>query len=163
MFTLFLCTLLTQPPGKTAPAKSEPPPAKPSISRLLPQLKDLKQEQQAELKKLNDEYAAMIAELEAERDSKLSAVLTKDQRETLARLLADEIDRYRVVLRVRMPRPQALFKPMKDVLGLDPQAAKLRVDKTPDQPLAEHLPRAKAEALVKALSAAGAKATLERE
>lgn len=163
MLTLLLCTLLTQPPGKTAPAKSDPPASKPSISRLLPQLKDLKPEQQAELKKLNDEYAAMIAELEAERDSKLSAVLTKDQRDALARLLADEIDRYRVLLRVKARNPASLFKPMKDVLGLDQQAIKLRVDKAPDQPLAENLPRAKAEALVKALTAAGAKVTLERE
>lgn len=163
MMTLILLTVISQPPGKTDSAKNEQPPVKPSISRLLPKLKDLKPEQQTELKKLNDEYAAMIAELEAERDSKLSAVLTKEQREALARLLADEVDRYRVVLRAKFNRPAALFKPMKDILGLDPQAAKLRVDKTPDQPLAEKLPRDKAEALVKALTAAGAKATLERE
>jgi ribosomal protein L7/L12 len=163
MLTLLLCTLLTQPPGKTAPVKSDPPASKPSISRLLPQLKDLKPEQEAELKKLNDEYAAMIAELEAERDSKLTAVLTKDQRETLAKLLADEIDRYRVMLRVKPRNPASLLKPMRDVLGLDPQAIRTRVDKSPDQPVAENLTRAKAEALVKALNAAGAKAMLERE
>ena len=45
-------------------------------------------EQQAELKKLQNEYAAMIAELEAERDSKLALVLTKEQRETMAKLWA---------------------------------------------------------------------------
>lgn len=163
MFGLMLtCCLVFQPPGKTDQSKNEPP-AKPSITRLIPKLKDLKPEQQAELKKLNDEYTAMITELENERDGKLAAVLTKDQREMLARLLAEELDRYRVVLKAKFNKPAALFKPMKEILGLEPNEAKSRIDKTPDKPVAENLPKAKAEALVKAFTAAGAKVGLEKQ
>ena len=83
MNVLVLCAcLFLQPPGKGEAPKAEPPvTTKPNMAKLLPMLKDLKPEQQAELKKLQNEYAAMIAELEAERDSKLALVLTKEQRE----------------------------------------------------------------------------------
>ncbi len=165
--TLWLVlSLFLQPPSK-GDAKTEPPkseaPAKPSMSKLLPKLKDLKPEQQAELKKLSTEYAAMIAELETERDSKLAAVLTKDQRDELARLLAEEVDRFRVVLRAKFNRPQQLFKPMKDVLGMDIPTAKARVDQTPNKPLAEDLTKAKADALLKAITALGVKAVIEKQ
>ena len=162
MSTLMLaCCLMVQPPSKTDQAK--PVDTKPSITRLLPKLTDLRPEQQAELKKLNEEYAAMIRELETERDSKLAAVLTKEQRETLARLLAEELDRYRVKLNARFNRPNALFKPMKDILGMDPPAARSRLDGAPDKPIAENLPKAKADALVKAFNAVGAKAVMEKQ
>jgi len=162
---LVLCVcLFLQPPGKGDAPKTEPPAAtKPNMAKLLPMLKDLKPEQQAELKKLQNEYAAMIAELEAERDSKLALVLTKEQRETMARLLAEEMDRYRVVLKAKFGRPGAMFKPMKDILGLDPNEAKARIDRGPDKPVAENLPKAKADALVKAFTAAGAKAAMEKQ
>lgn len=166
MSLLLVVCLLLQPPGKnetkSGPPKSEPP-ARPSITKLLPRLKDLKPEQQAEMKKLNDEYAAMIADLETERDSKLAAVLTKDQRDDLARLLAEEIDRYRVVIRVRFNRPQQLFKPMKDILGMEVVAARDRINQTPAKPLAEDLPKAKADALLKAITAMGVKAVIEKQ
>lgn len=164
MFGLMLtCCLVIQPPGKGEAVKGEPPATeKPSISKLLPKLKDLTPEQQAELKKLNDEYAVMIRELETERDSKLAAVLSKEQRESLARLLAEELDRYRVMLRAKFNRPAALFKPMKDILGLDSGVAKARIDQTPDKPVAEQLTKAKADALVKAFTALGAKAVVEK-
>lgn len=165
MTTLVVCMcLFIQPPGKSDAPKAEPSSAtKPNVSKLLPMLKDLKPEQQAELKKLQDEYAAMIAELEAERDSKLALVLTKEQRETMARLWAEELDRYRVVLKAKFPRPAALFKPMKEILGLDPNEAKARIDRGLDNPIAENLPKAKANALVKAFTAAGAKVGLEKQ
>jgi len=163
MLTLFV-SLLLQPPGKTEQSKGEPPaPTKPNLAKLLPMLKDLKPEQQADLKKLQDEYAAMIADLEAERDSKLALVLTKEQRETMARLWAEELDRYRVVFKAKFNRPNALFKPMKDILGIEPNEARARIDKTPDKPVAENLPKAKADALVKAFTAAGAKVALEKQ
>jgi ribosomal protein L7/L12 len=162
---LVLCAcLFLQPPGKGEAPKAEPPVAtKPNMAKLLPMLKDLKPEQQAELKKLQNEYAAMIAELEAERDSKLALVLTKEQRETMAKLWAEELDRYRVVLKVKFGKPGALFKPMKEILGLDPNEAKARIDRGPDKPVAENLTKAKADALVKAFTAAGAKVALEKE
>ena len=165
MFGLMLtCCLVFQPPGKGEATKVEPPVVvKPSISKLLPKLKDLKPEQQAELKKLNDEYAAMIAELETERDGKLAAVLSKEQREMLARLLAEELDRYRVVFKAKFNKPGALFKPMKEILGLDPNEAKARIDRGMEKPIAEDLPKAKAEALVKAFTGAGAKVGLEKQ
>lgn len=164
MSILVVCAcLILQPPGKGDGAKSEPPVVeKPSISKMLPKLKDLKPEQQAELKKLNDEYSAMIRELETERDGKLAAVLTKEQREMLAKLLAEELDRYRVMLRAKFNRPNTLFKPMKDILGLEAGAAKARIDQTPDKPVAEQLTKAKADALVKAFTALGAKAVVEK-
>jgi ribosomal protein L7/L12 len=156
MLTLILLTFI-QP---QEPPKAE---AKPSIVRILPKLKDLKPEQQAELKKLSEEYAALIADLEKERDSKLAAVLSKEQRDEVARLVAEEMDRYRVVLREKMRRPQDLFKAMKDVLNLDPPAAKQRIDQTPAKPLAEDLTKAKADALLKAITAAKAKAVIEKQ
>lgn len=158
------CCLLLQPPGKGDVPKGQPPVAtKPSVAKFLPMLKDLKPEQQAELKKLQAEYAAMIAELEAERDSKLSLVLTREQRETMAKLFAEEMDRYRVVLKAKFGKPGALFKPMKDILGLDPNEAKARIDRGMENPIAENLPKAKADALVKAFTAAGAKVGLEKQ
>jgi len=162
---LVVCAcLFLQPPSKGDAAKKQPPVvAKPSLAKFLPMLKDLKPEQQTELKKLQDEYAAMIAELEAERDSKLSLVLTKEQRETVARLFAEELDRYRVVLKAKFPRPAALFKPMKEILGVDPNEAKARIDRGMENPIAENLTKAKADALVKAFTAAGAKVGLEKQ
>lgn len=157
-YLLLACLLLVQPP-----AQSEPPVAKPSLARLLPRLKDVKPEQQAEIKKLSAEYAAMIAELEAERESKLAAVLTREQREALSKLLAEEVDRYRVVLSVKFNRVGNVFKPMKEILGLDAAAAKARFDQAPAKPVADNLPKAKAEALLKALNAAGAKAMIEKQ
>ncbi|MFT3880820.1 MAG: ribosomal protein L7/L12 [Gemmatales bacterium] len=156
--------LFIQPPSKGDAPKGQPPVAtKPSVAKFLPMLKDLKPEQQAELKKLQTEYAAMIAELEAERDSKLSLVLTREQRETMAKLFAEELDRYRVVLKAKFGKPGALFKPMKDILGLDPNEAKARIDRGMENPIAENLPKAKADALVKAFTAAGAKVGLEKQ
>jgi len=157
--------LFIQPPGgKGETSKGQPPVvAKPSVSKFLPMLKELKPEQQSELKKLQTEYAAMIAELEAERDSKLSLVLTREQRETMAKLFAEELDRYRVVLKAKFPRPAAMFKPMKEILGLDPNEAKARIDRGMENPIAENLPKAKADALVKAFTAAGAKVGLEKQ
>jgi ribosomal protein L7/L12 len=162
---LVLCAcLFLQPPTKSDSSKEQPPGnAKPNVSKLLPMLKDLKPEQQAELKKLQDEYAAMIAELEAERDSKLALVLTKEQREKIARLWAEELDRYRVVLKAKFGKPGALFKPMKEILGLDPNEAKARIDRGMENPIAENLTKAKADALVKAFTAAGAKVGLEKQ
>lgn len=165
MNVLVVCVcLFIQPPAKADAPKGQPPVAtKPSVAKFLPMLKDLKPEQQAELKKLQTEYAAMIAELEAERDSKLSLVLTREQRETMARLFAEELDRYRVVLKAKFSKPGALFKPMKDILGLDPNEAKARIDRGMENPIAENLPKAKADALVKAFTAAGAKVGLEKQ
>lgn len=157
MHYLLLLCFISQPP------KAEPAPAKPSISRLLPKLKDLQPEQQAEIKKLSAEYAALIAELEAERESKLAAVLTREQREALAKLLAEEVDRYRVVLTAKFNKAGSVFKPMKEILGLDAGAAKARLDQAPEKPIAENLPKVKADALLKALNAAGAKAMLEKQ
>lgn len=165
MHDLVVCVLLLiQPPGKGEPAKSEPPKVtKPNILKLLPLLKDLKPEQQAELKKLQTEYAAMIAELETERDSKLALVLTKEQREAMARLWAEEIDRYRLVLKARFNRPQAVFKAMKEFAGMEANEARVRIDRGLEKPVAENLPKAKADALVKAFTAAGAKVVLEKQ
>lgn len=160
---LITCCLLLQPPGKTDTAKTEQLKPKPTLNQLLAKLRDLSSEQQAELKKLNTEYAALIAELEAERDSKLAAVLNKNQKEQVARLLAEELDQYRVVLTAKFNRPGQLFKPMKDILGLDQLMARQRLDAAPGKPVAENLPKAKAEALVKALAAAGAKAIMEKQ
>jgi len=160
---LITCCLLLQPPGKTEAAKTEQPKPKPTLNQLLAKLRDLSSEQQAELKKLNTEYATMIAELEAERDSKLAAVLNKNQKEQIARLLAEELDQYRVVLTAKFNRPGQLFKPMKDILGLDQLMARQRLDVAPGKPVAENLPKAKAEALVKALTAAGAKVIMEKQ
>lgn len=162
MLALLLSCLFLQPPGKTDFAKTEPPKLKPTLNQLLVKLKDLSTEQQAELKKLNDEYATMIAELEAERDSKLAAVLNKNQKEEIARLLAEELDRYRVFLSAKFNRTGQLFKPMKDILGLEPGVTRQRLEGAPGKPLAENLTRTKAEALVKALNAAGAKAVMEK-
>jgi ribosomal protein L7/L12 len=162
--SVIACCLLLQPPAKGDAAKGQPPvTTKPSVAKYLPMLKDLKPEQQVELKKLQAEYAAMIAELEAERDSKLSLVLTREQRETMAKLFAEEMDRYRVVLKAKFGKPGALFKPMKDILGLDPNEAKARIDRGMENPIAENLPKAKADALVKAFTAAGAKVGLEKQ
>lgn len=163
VLVVFAC-LIIQPPGKGEQSKGQPPVVtKPSVAKFLPMLKDLKPEQQAELKKLQTEYAAMIAELEAERDSKLSLVLTREQRETMAKLFAEELDRYRVVLKAKFGKPGALFKPMKEILGLDPNEAKARIDRGMENPIAENLPKAKADALVKAFTAAGAKVGLEKQ
>ncbi|MBL8822954.1 MAG: hypothetical protein JNJ77_10235 [Planctomycetia bacterium] len=160
---LITCCLLLQSPGKTDTAKTEQPKPKPTLNQLLAKLRDLSSEQQAELKKLNTEYAALIAELEAERDSKLAAVLNKNQKEQIARLLAEELDQYRVVLTAKFNRPGQLFKPMKDILGLDQLMARQRLDVALGKPVAENLPKAKAEALVKAFTAAGAKVIMEKQ
>lgn len=165
MTAIVICIcLFIQPPGKGDAPKGQPPVAsKPSVAKFLPMLKDLKPEQQSELKKLQAEYAAMIAELEAERDSKLSLVLTREQRETMAKLFAEELDRYRVVLKAKFGKPGTMFKPMKDILGLDPNEAKARIDRGMEHPIAENLTKAKADALVKAFTAAGAKVGLEKQ
>ena len=164
MFFLLLMVLFSQPPSASEPVitdgKAE---SRPSITRFLPLLKDLQPEQKKEIQKLQEEYAALIGELEKERDSKLAAVLNREQRDELARLLAEETDRYRVVLRARVNRPQQLFKPLKDTRGLAPAAARTRIEQTPNKPLAEDLPKAKADALLKAVNAAGAKAVLEKQ
>lgn len=160
---VYACIIIQSPSTGDAPKGQPPVATKPSVAKFLPMLKDLKPEQQAELKKLQAEYAAMIAELEAERDSKLSLVLTREQRETMAKLFAEELDRYRVVLKAKFPRPATMFKPMKEILGLDPNEAKARIDRGLENPIAENLTKAKADALVKAFTAAGAKVGLEKQ
>jgi ribosomal protein L7/L12 len=156
--------LLLQPPGKkdnTPPASAEP--VRPSIAKLWPKLTDLKAEQSEQLKKIMADYAAQIAEIEAERDSKLAAVLSTAQREALATLAAEAVDRYRVVLQAKPKGPAPLFKPFKEILGIDPNETRARFDAAPNKPIAENLPKAKADALVKALGAAGVKAVAEKE
>lgn len=154
--------LVQQPPAKGETPKT-PSPARPSVARLWPRLKDLQAEQKELLKKISDEYAAQIAELEAERDQRMASVLSKTQREELAALAAEEVDRYRVVLRAKFNRPGQMVKPMRDILGVDQPEAMKRINLAPEKPLAENLPRTKGEALVKALVAAGAKADLEKQ
>ncbi len=155
---------LIQPPGKTDQSKSpSAEPARPSIGRLWPKLKDATPEQIAQLKKIMEEYAQQIAELEAERDGKLAAVLSKAQRETLAALAAEEVDRYRVVLKARFNRPAQVAKPFKDILGLDLPEVRSRLEGAPGKPVAENLIKSKADALTRALNAAGASATAEKQ
>jgi ribosomal protein L7/L12 len=163
--TYFLSLLLLlQPPGKkenSPPPTSEP--VRPSIAKLWPKLTDLKAEQTDQLKKIMADYAAQIAEIEAERDSKLAAILSTAQREALAAIAAEAVDRYRVVLQAKFNRPGQLFKPFKEILGLDPNETSARLDAAPNKPVAENLSKAKADALVKTLNAAGAKAVAEKQ
>lgn len=139
------------------------PPARPSIAHLWPRLTSLQPEQKVQLRKLCDDYAAQIAELEAERDQRLASVLTRTQREQLAAMAADEVDRFRVVLRTKPNRPGPLAKPLRDILALEPGEAMRRLNAAPGTPLATGLPRDKANALVKALTAAGAKVEMEKQ
>jgi ribosomal protein L7/L12 len=163
--TYFLSLLLLlQPPGKKDNSPQPPSePVRPSIARLWPKLTDLKPEQSEQLKKIMADYAAQIAEIEAERDSKLTAILSTAQREALATLAAEAVDRYRVVLQSKPKGPGPLLKPFREILGLDPNETRARFEGAPNKPIAEDLPKAKADALVKALAAAGAKAFAERQ
>jgi hypothetical protein len=145
-----------QPPAQQAVPR-------PSVAKLWPKLKDLQAEQKEQLKKITDDYAAQIAELEAERDQRLASVLTKAQREELAAMAAEEIDRYRVVVRAKIARPGQVAPKIREILGLEAGEAMRRINGVPDKPIAENLTRAKADALVKALNAGGVKAAMEKQ
>ena len=157
MYVLLMLLSLVQ----QSPAKQDPP--RPSVGKLWPKLKDLKPEQKEQLKKITDDYAAQIAELEAERDQRLASILSKTQREELAAMAAEEVDRYRVVLKAKFNRPAQVAPKLREILGLEPGEAMRRLNAAPDKPIAENLTRAKADALVKALTAGGAKAALEKQ
>jgi ribosomal protein L7/L12 len=148
-------------PIKQDAAKTDSP--RPSVARLWPKLKDLQVEQKEQLKKITEDYAAQIAELEAERDQRLAALLSKPQREELAAMVAEEVDRYRVVLKAKFNRPGPAAPKVREILGLESGEALKRLNAAPEKPVAENLPRAKADALVKALNAAGAKAVMEKQ
>ena len=78
--SVLLIALVLTPAWQDAP--------RPSIAKLWPKLKDVSTAQRDQLKKITDDYAAQIAELEAERDQKLAALLTPEQRTALAALAA---------------------------------------------------------------------------
>jgi ribosomal protein L7/L12 len=164
MTHILLLLFLIQPSGKKDNSPKPPSePIRPSIAKLWPKLTDLKPEQSEQLKKIMADYAAQIAEIEAERESKLAAILSTTQREALATLAAEAVDRYRVVLQAKPKGPGPLFKPFKEILGLDQNETRARFEGAPNKPIAEDLPKAKADALVKALAAAGARAVAERQ
>lgn len=135
------------------------------VHELWKQLADVKAEQKTQLESIAQEYADRIAELEAQRNDKMLAILSREQVKKLSEIVAERNQKYRVMVKDK-PRPAQvpmISKVLKEQLKLTDAEAKGRIEKAPGQPLAMDLDKAKAEALVKAFPGAAGRFSVEKQ